>query len=66
MEKISDNPTVMKWHRIWIVKVSDVGEEFATWLAGQTVPIISEDENPTDWAFYSDYSRYVNKMEIID
>jgi hypothetical protein len=66
MEKISENPTVMNWHKIWIVKVSNVGEEFAKWLDGQTRPLVSEDKNPSDWAYYSDYSRFVNKEPIID
>ena len=67
MEKISENPTVMKWvSGIWIVKISDVGKEFAEWLGGQTLPLVVEDENPADWAYYSDYSRFVNKQAIID
>jgi len=66
MEKISDNPTVINWHKIWIVRISDVGEEFANWLGGQTLPLVSEDENPANWAYYSDYSRFVNKQAIID
>ena len=47
MEKISENPTVMKWaNGIWIIKISDIGQEFAEWLNGQTTPLVKEDENP--------------------
>jgi uncharacterized NAD(P)/FAD-binding protein YdhS len=67
MEKISENPTVMKWaNGIWIIKISDIGQEFAEWLNGQTTPLVKEDENPVGWAFYSDYSRFINKQVIID
>jgi len=67
MEKVQDNPTVMVWlDNIWIVRVSEIGEEFAKWLTGQTLPLVNEDEHPTDWAYYSDYSRWIQHLPIID
>ena len=69
MKKISDNPTVTVWgDGIWIVKISEVAdsEEFSKWLAGQTLPLVEESDTPTDWAYYSDYSRFINKQVIID
>ena len=59
-------PTTMKWHGMKIVKVSDVGTAFAAWLYGQTRPYVVEDENPTDWAYYSDYLRWLNGLPVID
>ena len=49
-----------------IVKISDVGQEFLDWLKGQTCPVVLEDAEPTDWAYYGDYSRFINKQLIID
>lgn len=68
MEKISENPTVMVWHGIWIVKISEVpnSEEFAKWLAGQTLPLVEESDSPTGWAYEGDYSRWINNLPIID
>ena len=67
MEKISDNPIVMTWAGgIWIVKVSECKEGFLEWLSGQTRPLVTEDENPSDWAYYGDYSRFINNLPIID
>jgi len=66
LQKISDNPEVRVWHKIWIVKISDVGEEFAKWLNNQTMPLVEEDENSTNWAYFGDYSRFIHKLPIID
>lgn len=66
MELISENPTIMKWHGIWIVKISDVGKDFAEWVYYQTKPIVEESDTPSDWAYYSDYSRFANRFPVID
>ena len=68
MEKIKDNPTIMSWHGIWIVKISEIDnkEEFSKWLYGQTLPYVEEDENPTNWAYYGDYSRWIRGLDVID
>jgi hypothetical protein len=58
MEIVEGNPTTAVWHKMWIVKISDVGQEFAEWLHGQTLPVVTEDENPTDWAYYHDYCKF--------
>jgi hypothetical protein len=56
------------WNGISIVQISlvDNKEEFAKWLYGQTLPWVEEDENPTDWAYYADYIRWLNHQLIID
>jgi hypothetical protein len=64
MEKL--NPTIKIWNGIKLVKVSDVGEKFAEWLYGQTMPLVVEDDCPTDWAYYWDYQRFVKGLPIID
>ena len=66
MEKISENPLVMNWSGIWIVKVSECKEGFSEWLAGQTRPLVTEDPNIYDWAYYGDYSRFINELPVID
>ena len=67
MEKITDSPTTMKWQSgIWIVKISDVGQEFTQWLKGQTCPLVTEDAEPANWAYFHDYSRFINNQVIID
>lgn len=51
-----------------IVKISTVPEpiDFSNWLYGQTLPYLENDPDPLDWAYMSDYIRYVNKYPIID
>lgn len=70
METIAEYPVTKSWCKMWIVKISTVGtdggKEFSKWLYGQTVPLVTDDENPTDWAYYHDYCRFINKQPIID
>lgn len=65
-ENIQYEPEIRIWHDIWVVRVSDVGDDFSKWLYGQTLPYVLEDESPSDWAYYSDYSRWVRKLKVID
>jgi len=65
-EIISTNPTVAIWHGIRIIKVSDIDAKFGEWLHGQTRPLVKEDESPTDWAYYHDYTRWSQNLPIID
>lgn len=48
-----------------IVRISSV-EGFDEWLIGQTIPLVAEDRNPTDWAYYSDYLRYKRNLPVVD
>ena len=58
--------TVKTWYRMKIVKISSVGGNFSEWLNGQTLPLVEGDENPTDWAYYDDYMRWINGLPVID
>jgi len=53
------------WHGMIIVKISEV-PGFGDWLYGQTLPYVEEDSNPTDWAYYGDFVRFVDKKGVID
>lgn len=53
------------WHGMELVRVSDV-VGFGAWLRGQTMPLVEDDPNPYDWAYASDYYRFVEKLPIID
>lgn len=59
-------PMIMNWYSIRVVKISEVGEDFRQWLDGQTTPVVYEAENPTDWAYYDDYLRWINGLPVID
>ena len=48
-----------------IVKISDV-KGFDEWLTGQTIPYLENEENPEDWAYYSDYQRFIKGLKVID
>ena len=56
----------IEWNEMILVRISSVGEGFAKWLYGQTCPYVEDNENPTDWAYYWDYARYVNNLPIVD
>lgn len=68
----SENPTVAIWNMmgegmgIWLVKVSDAPEDFSSWLNGQTLPLVEEDEEPTNWAYYADYTRWLRGAKVVD
>ena len=47
------------------VKVSSV-PGFKEWLNGQTVPLVSDAENPMDWAYPWDYERFVSGKPALD
>lgn len=66
METIQENPKVVVWHGMWLVKVSEVGVEFSKWLYGQTMPLVTESDTPTDFAYYPDYIRWKNHLPVID
>lgn len=61
-------PITRMWHGIKIVKVSTVISKprFKEWLGGQTMPYVEDDYAPFDWAYYSDYERFINNLPIID
>jgi hypothetical protein len=50
-----NEPTTMIWNDMRLVKIDDVGTDFASWLYGQTMPYVAEDKNPMGWAYYEDY-----------
>ena len=56
----------IEWHDMKLVKISDVGEDFLKWLYGQTLPLVEEDENPMDWAYYWDYERFSKGLNVVD
>lgn len=58
--------TIKTWCGTKIVKISEVDVAFSDWLYGQTLPLVEDDKNPTDWAYYADYLRWVNGLPIID
>ena len=68
----SKNPTVGKWKTptysfdVWVVKISDVGDDFKSFLQGQTVPYISDEKDPTGWAYYVDYVRWKRMSGLED
>lgn len=63
-------PTVMIWHGLCLVKISSLPrrsrEKFKIWLAGQTLPYVEEDKDPTDWAYSWDYDRFKDGLAVID
>jgi hypothetical protein len=58
--------TIKTWCGMKIIKISDIDASFSDWLYGQTLPLVEDDVNPTDWAYYSDYLRWVNGLPVID
>ena len=54
------------WDEVAVVRVSDIGDGFGGWLYGQTLPLVLDDQNPHDWAYYSDYLRWQNGLPIVD
>jgi len=62
----SYNPETKIWHDMKLVRISDVGEEFSRWLYGQTIPLVEDDPNPTDWAYYWDYRGFIRNLLITD
>ncbi len=53
------------WNGIFIVKISDT-PGLGEWLYGQTLPLVEDDPEPTNWCYYDDYFRYVMKLPIVD
>lgn len=53
---------------IKIVKISTTEhpQEFCEWLYGQTLPMVDDDPEPTGWAYYWDYERFINNYPVID
>jgi len=60
-----NKPEIRNWEGMKIIRVSDIGG-FGKWLHGQTLPLVEDDETPTDWAYYWDYERYINGLPVID
>jgi len=48
-----------------LVRISDV-EGFGDWLYGQTIPYVTSDNTPMDWAYKWDYARFMRNGAIID
>jgi hypothetical protein len=63
-------PKIITWNGMKLVKISDVSVEFRRWLYGQTLPLVDDetvnDGRPFDWAYESDYYRFINNLPIID
>jgi hypothetical protein len=59
-------PETVTWKGMKLVRVSDVGEKFAKWLYGQTLPFVEDNETPTDWAYYWDYERFISNLPVVD
>lgn len=53
-----------------IIKISDIPEpyktEFKNWLFGQTLPLVTDDPEPNNWAYVNDFLRFISNKEIID
>ena len=69
--KLETKPKVIFWHGMKLVKISDVGIEFARWLGGQTMPMVDADKSINDgdmfnWAYYSDYGVFISGSPITD
>lgn len=60
-----NNIKMMSWKGMTLVCVSDV-KGFGEWLSGQTMPLVDDDAEPTNWAYYHDYLRYVQGLPCID
>ncbi len=58
--------TIKTWCGMKIIKISDIDASFSDWLYGQTLPLVEDDETPTDWAYYDDYLRWANGLPVID
>jgi hypothetical protein len=63
MKKEVEIKTFKDWGKL--VKISSV-KGFYKWLRGQTIPVVSEDKDPFDWAYYGDYDRFINNKPIVD
>ena len=61
-----ENPEIITFDGLVIVRISDVGKDFANWLYGQTLPLLEELDDPSDWAYYWDYLRWKNHQPLID
>lgn len=61
-----NKPEEMQWNGMELVRISDVGDEFQTWLYGQTLPFVEDNADPMDWAYKSDYKRFINNLPVID
>lgn len=59
-------PEKMLWHDMELVRISDVGKEFLSWLKGQTMPLVEDSDTPYDWAYYGDYYRFINNLPVVD
>ena len=62
----NSEPETKIWHDMKLVRISDVGKDFSRWLYGQTFPYVEDDPKPTDWAYYWDYTKYLNGGKITD
>ena len=63
---MNKEPEIKLWHGMKLAKISDVGDEFKEWLYGQTLPLVEDDPEPMNWAYYWDYERFINGLPIID
>lgn len=60
------NPDMTLWNGMELVRISDVGKEFADWLYGQTLPYVEDDPTPTDWAYVCDFDRFLSGLQVED
>jgi hypothetical protein len=49
-----------------IIKISECPPEFQEWIKGQTCPLVEDDDSPFDWAYESDYERWLEGLPNID
>lgn len=56
------------WNDMELVRVSSIprSKEFRKWMFGQTVPLVSDDKDPLDWAYAWDYERFASNLPVID
>lgn len=60
-----EDENMLIWKGIKLVRISSV-PGFGEWLYGQTIPLVEDDPNPTDWAYYWDYQNFKRKGRITD
>lgn len=59
-------PETKFWNGMKIARISDCPAGFMEWLNGQTCPVVEDDKDPMDWAYYWDYERFINNLPVID
>ena len=63
--KMTSKPNLHMWDGHTLIRISSV-PGFAKWLYGQTLPLVDNDPDPFDWAYYYDYVRFTHNLPVID